>query len=507
MGLLDKILNREKPKNSQEVKQLLEEPNIFSNYGFGSIEDQLKQHSLKSCNDLVKSKGIQCLYHLLEDDTISSDVALRLESISCAELIVEAENEAVEQLIIDSLKPHLYDLISSIFNAKLFGYSITEIIYDRALAETSGIYKIDCIYHRKPHQFIPLFDMISCVKNEQYQSQTKLEPFGKYLVSSNGNIENPQGTPLLGCLYWLQKFRSKALHDWSLCLYRYAKPFAWGKTESKNQKTLFSNLKKIKNGSSIVTDKDTDIEFLNAPSSGGQFLQLEDLIRKRIHLAILGQTLTSESGSSGSLAQAKVHENVRKDILNGDLRFIEKHLNKLASTLKVLNGFDDVETKLTLEIRKTVDLERCERDAKLLQTGGIRFTKEYYLENYNLNENDFEVVAASPNAGPTNLEQLVPENVDKPGHICGESFASKFETQYRKDVSDIEDTVKLLNNQDDIGFDVDSLFNIIQASDDQGDLITKLATLSNNPNVSFEQLLTEANYYVLSKGVAAKDSE
>ena len=90
-------------------------------------------------------------------------------------------------------------------------------------------------------------------------------------------------------------------------------------TTQENIDILKEQVHNLGHDASAVIPDDMDIEFLHVPNVGGQGQVYEKAARyfdQALSKAVIGQTMTTESG--GSLAQAKVHEHVAHDITEGD---------------------------------------------------------------------------------------------------------------------------------------------------------------------------------------------
>lgn len=72
-------------------------------------------------------------------------------------------------------------------------------------------------------------------------------------------------------------------------------------------------------------------EIANAAGGAELFERLAEWLDKQISKAVLGQTMTTDDGSSQS--QANVHNEVRMDILRADAKQLAATLNRLVRNL------------------------------------------------------------------------------------------------------------------------------------------------------------------------------
>ncbi len=120
-------------------------------------------------------------------------------------------------------------------------------------------------------------------------------------------------------------------------------------------------------------------EFLSAQQTGATFEQFENAILKRIQKVILRQTLTSDVGSNGSYAAAKVHAGILDDRKLADIRLVTKTVQTLVNALHILNGFTGELPISVLEDNTGLEIDRADSDAKLVQAGVLKLTPRLFV--------------------------------------------------------------------------------------------------------------------------------
>ena len=119
-----------------------------------------------------------------------------------------------------------------------------------------------------------------------------------------------------------------------------------------------------------------------------------------ISKAILGQTLTTEIGSTGSYAASNTHMQVRQDIVDSDKKLVEGVINQLIQWFYEINFANAEVPVFELYEPEDVDLTLAQRD-KILSDTGVKLTKEYFIKNYGLEDEDFDIrediIPPSPN--------------------------------------------------------------------------------------------------------------
>lgn len=162
----------------------------------------------------------------------------------------------------------------------------------------------------------------------------------------------------------------------------------------------------------IPDDSSVEIQEANKSSSAEIFEKLIDKMNSEISKAILGQTLTTEIGATGSYAASNTHMAVRQDIIDADKKLVEKTINQLIQWIYEIN-FANAEVPIfELYEPEDVDLTLAQRD-KILSDTGVKFTKEYFIKTYGLEEEDFDIrediIPGNPNFNQFREEEhLVP---------------------------------------------------------------------------------------------------
>ena len=129
--------------------------------------------------------------------------------------------------------------------------------------------------------------------------------------------------------YLIQQF---SLQDWAAFSEVYGMPLRVGKynpgASATDKRTLLKAVASIANDAAAIIPAGMDIEFheVNGANGAAVFGGLLDYIDKQISKLVVGQTMTSDDGSS--LGQAKVHNEVRLDILRADCKQLAITINR-----------------------------------------------------------------------------------------------------------------------------------------------------------------------------------
>ncbi|MDM9647739.1 DUF935 domain-containing protein [Rhizobium sp. S163] len=121
--------------------------------------------------------------------------------------------------------------------------------------------------------------------------------------------------------YLIQQF---TLQDWAAFSEVYGMPLRVGKYNANasagDKRTLLKAVASIANDAAAIIPQGMEIEFHEVSGNNGAavFGGLLEYIDKQISKLVVGQTMTSDDGSS--LGQAKIHNEVRLDILRADAK-------------------------------------------------------------------------------------------------------------------------------------------------------------------------------------------
>lgn len=295
----------------------------------------------------------------------------------------------------------VYRIITEILDAPLFGYTPLEILWEKR----DGLIAPMSVVGKPPEwfRFSPENELLFISKEN-----TNGEPVPplKFLLAQNDpSYQNPYGKRVLARCFWPVTFKRGGYKFWAMFLEKYGMPLLVGTYPSGTDETkineMLGMLEDMIQDAVAVMPEGSQVTSIEPSSSGGtrsyrEFLAFGNM---EISKAILGQTLTTEMQSSGSYAAAQTHFAVRREIVEGDKRIVEETMNGLISFLYELNfGKDEPKPAFKLYEQKEVQKDRAERDQILSHTG-VRFTKKYYSREYDLREEDFDLVEPGPEEG------------------------------------------------------------------------------------------------------------
>lgn len=350
-------------------------------------------------DDTLKKAGLRRsdLKRLQKDPEVWQCICKRLNALTATPWRLEPYKSRNEKWLWLTLEPHMEALFNATINAVLYGYAVLEVVYQKG--DRIGIQSIT----EKPFQwFIPTHTGELYWLDPQSGQETLCDPRKFILIRSRASYENPYGEALMSRLWWdvLRKF--ECWKNWSLFIERFAQPLMLGKTDG-DLNEFSTRLAAAVRGAAIATTTLDTVEAVNSSNTGESFVKMHGEINATIQKLILGQTLTSEVGKSGSFAAAKVHADVQEEQRNADIRLAIKAAQSLVNTLAQLNGFEA--PAFNMGDDTGLEMERAQRDALLVEKGVLKLTEDYLLTRYDYEPGDFEMVDAVKQDQNTPLTQ------------------------------------------------------------------------------------------------------
>lgn len=360
-------------------------------------------------------EGVRVYDKLLQDPHVECVTQVRAAAVVGKEFTVEPGDESpLAQKIADFVgdvfrQIALFDQFRKLTLGRgtVIGFSPAEIMWEYS----EGDIWIDRIYHRKEYRFV--FDKNSLPRLITLANMIEGEelPERKFFLYNYPGTDNPYGDGLGQKIYWWEFFKRHDIKNWVQFNERFGDPTAIGKYPrgsasaadiTKLQNALANGIQKQ---ASVVIPDDIVIELLEAERTGSisSFEKLSEFCDRQISKAVLGQTLTTEPGDSGSYALGKVHNQVREDILTGDAALQAYAIN--AQIVKWLVDYNfgsqpkGLYPSFWIPIEEGEDLnQRLKRD-ECAQKMGYPITLGYMQDTYGYPDAGPEDVVLEPKQG------------------------------------------------------------------------------------------------------------
>lgn len=356
------------------------------------------------------------------------------------------------------IERHFDQLMQGAFESREFGYAVNELVWDIE----DGRYIIKDASVKPFEWFAPRPDgtIIYCKDG----GNIPWVP-AKYILSRvRSTYRNPYGESMLLRLYWPWFFRCQGWSFWLQCLERFGMPFLVANVENAlttipgTDKTVLEYVTEMldaaRRGSALAVTKDTEVKAIETTNKGDSFDLFDSKLNSRINIVILGQTLTSDVGKNGggSRALGEVHDKVREDKKKDDCRIASKTVQTFVNYLWWMNKLPGLPPQFVMQDEAGLETARVERDGKLmplLEKAGKRLNAAYFLERYDLNEDDLEDYEPEPVVPPQGSPLPNAQQVKKALAATGVSMDDlRRAVRGARDPSDLEDRVRLIGVDD-----------------------------------------------------------
>ncbi|MDZ4042904.1 MAG: DUF935 domain-containing protein [Eubacteriales bacterium] len=208
---------------------------------------------------------------------------------------------------------------------------------------------------------------------------------------------HPSRAGIIRVCAWMYLFKNYALKDWLTFAEVYGMPMRLGKydgtTSPEDKDALMQAIIQLGTDAAGIISKSTEIEFIQAmkgTSSGDNiFLALAGFCNKEMSKAVLGQTLTTDVGSSGSYAAGKVHDGVRHDLTKADAKALAETLRRYLFRPVVRFNLGDKPRLpwLKYDVSEPEDLEKSALTySVLIKDCGLPVSQKHVYEKFGIPE-------------------------------------------------------------------------------------------------------------------------
>ncbi|KAB2888391.1 MAG: DUF935 family protein, partial [Desulfobulbaceae bacterium] len=310
-----------------EVATIADERDITRGY--------IGQDYLYPQDRLLQAKGgdIAVYEEILSDDQVMACLQQRRRAVVSREWEVEpggtsrADRKAADFLR-EQLKAQRWDAVTELAHFGVYyGYMVAELVYARDGAQIA----LDAIKVRKQKRF--RFDLTGRPRlRTMAQDGGEALPPRKFWHFSTGadNSDEPYGLGLAHWLYWPVWFKKNDLKLWLQAIDKFSVPTSVGRygpnASPADKAMLLQAGRSIRSSATVIVPKEMELAFMEAQRSGvSDNAALFDRMQGIIAKVIVGQTMTTDNGSSRS--QAEVHMDVRQDIVKADADLICESFN------------------------------------------------------------------------------------------------------------------------------------------------------------------------------------
>ncbi len=376
-------------------------------------------------------------------------------------------------------------LTKGLLGAVLKGFAVGEVMWDNI----EGVWTVVLVRVKKQRRFRMTIDGALRVLTRSNTMDGEPVPDRKFIVhrhSIDDDDDDPYGVGIGSVLYWPAWFKRQVLSHWLRGVEKHAAPTVHatysGNFDPARQEQLETGLRKMANDTGIVTPENVKIALVEAQRGGGGALQ-EELSRYLDELmseAVLGETLSTNSGERGARSLGEIHNEVRIAIAKADSDLLSATIkNTIVRWIVELNYPGARLPDVWRDFSEAEDLDKkVERDKKLHDMGYEPSDIDYVNETYG-----GEWVKRQKSAPITDEGQ--PQPTALASATAGLEFAENPRTVSARGREVVEDLSSQLETvaQPAIDAMIDQIRAEFTEAKDYDDLILRLARLSSEIGV------------------------
>lgn len=289
-----------------------------------------------------------------------------------------------------------YHIMTQCIEARNYGYQPFELIWKTGDKK----WYIDRITE-KPQEWF------NYSKDNELQFISKEHPQGKvienpdkFIVARNRpTYANPYGQSHYSRCFYPVTFKKGGFTFFIKFLEKYGMPWLVGKqsrnTGEKETNKFLQELHQMVQDAVAVIPDDSSVELKDAASRGSSSAVYMDFIKyldRVINKVILSNELSMGTSEGGSDIRGDAGQNmqVSQQVIKSVAEMAEKVINSAIKKMWDKN-FTTEAPEISIFRPKDVQKPRAERD-EILTRVGVKFTKEYFKDNYALADTDFELV-------------------------------------------------------------------------------------------------------------------
>ncbi|MGK9039213.1 DUF935 domain-containing protein [Rhizobium sp. SA279] len=280
-------------------------------------------------------------------------------------------------------------LTKGLLGAVLKGFAVGEVMWDNV----DGVWTVKLVRVKKQRRFRMTTEGALRVLTRSNVVDGEAVPDRKFIVhrhSIDDDDDDPYGVGVGSVLYWPAWFKRQVLAHWLRGVEKHASPTVHatytGNFDEKRQVMLETALRKMANDTGIVTPEGVTMDLLETKNGGGGALQeaLSRYLDELMSEAVLGETLSTNSGERGARSLGEIHNEVRIAIAKADSDLLSATIkNTIVRWIVELNYPGARLPDVWRDFSEAEDLDKkVERDKKLHDMGYEPSDIEYVNETY-----------------------------------------------------------------------------------------------------------------------------
>lgn len=304
-------------------------------------------------------------------------------------------SESIQANILET--PWFNDVLRGAMEAVPFGFSVMELIPVNGVIQKTVLLPRNNII---PERSFIMFNYGNDQDGVYYEGENADPEYGKYLLNFGGKKD--YGKLMTAAQYVI--YKRGGFGDWSQFAELFGMPFRIGKYNPYDDATrqkLFQALNEMGGAGFAIIPDGASVEFVNNVQTGQSdiYKNLVDMCNSEISKIFLGNTMTTDNGSSKS--QSETHKEVEEDINLSDMLRLEYLLNwEFKEKMSQLGATDLQNGKLQFEKTQVIPLDvQIEIDMQVAQQ--VPIADEYWYEKYGVAKPDGKAKPINGDPAPT----------------------------------------------------------------------------------------------------------
>jgi len=476
---------------------------------------------------------------LLSDHRVGAMVGRRKNLTKAKDWSINANgagDKEVElcQLLLQTWKDagiKIKDIISQSLNPILYGYSPFELDW-----QPVGKYWLPVSVQEKPREWF----FYDGENRPRFRSMTNWEGLliagkdvepriaARFIILVNDpTYKNPYGDKAISRCFWPVTFKRGGMTFFSEFLERFGMPFIFGKLPRSatpdQHDQLFNQLINFIRGAVGTGPDDSSVQLIETKGGSGStdlYKNYIEMCDNAISEAILTNSLSTSIQQSGARAASETGaDTIESGLGNEDMDFPTALFNTIFKRVIDFNLGTGKYPEFEFAKIEEVKEGKAKRDVNL-QSVGVKFKKNYFVNNYGLKEDEFEIKEPEQpekNNLPVAAPQIGNEPINNPQRQKTELsvFQKLWNKFFRIDLSaeknileQIADTLPDKALQFAIEETIRPVIELSQKAASREEFLNSLAKLYPDMKTDqFENLLTKALFIAELQGYTDADKE
>jgi len=323
-------------------------------------------------------------------------------------------------------------LTRGLLGAVLKGFSVAEVLW----SSTALGWEASAVKVRKQRRFRFTVEGSLRILTRSNSMDGEAVPERKFIVhrhTIDDDDDDPYGVGLGSVLFWPAWFKRQVLAHWLRGTEKHATPTTVmkyeGSFDEKRQAQLTGVLRQMANDTGLVIPTTVTAELLESKNAGGGdfFEKLARYLDELMSEAVLGETLTTNSGERGARSLGEIHNEIRIAIAKAASDLVcETIRDTLVRWIIELNYPGAGLPEVWRDFSETEDLDKkVERDQKLHEMGYEPADPDYMSDTYGaewIKKQHATPEPVDPDKKPSIMDNLEfaenPNNVSKRGETA-----------------------------------------------------------------------------------------